>query len=401
MSFLPIKRDDLYSFIDYCYINRHYAVQIILNNGTIVVGHITHQKHESTFTPEISTNPDVNLIPSYKQCFYNGCLIITLHNYIEFEEEKTSIIFPQKLLKIELIAGISVIIFKQSLLQKKSQIINDRQKKIYPSINVSIDKSFLHHELDWSLPSSYVGDQSQKSHSNVKINFDKDDFYLEFVFKKHIRNCFRYAKYEADLHIPSDYDSNNNPDIDLITDGIQWGKAEPTNDTPLYADWEYLSRISHNINTIGVGIPFGSFSIGWENSLWKKLFENADTEKVFSLKDVTHQYFGTFQGNIEFLKAYNATTGNHFIQYVEMENTKWMPALIKEDSYVNKSDATWGIVYFRRDSLMLPPDTWPAFDKSITVFGDIVHVPLETKYGKASFFIKARVAVLFKKQLRE
>ena len=45
-----------------------------------------------------------------------------------------------------------------------------------------------------------------------------------------------------------------------------YGAPDPRSDTFLYGDWEFFQRRAGGLRSLGVGIPWGSASVGWERS---------------------------------------------------------------------------------------------------------------------------------------
>jgi len=179
---------------------------------------------------------------------------------------------------------------------------------------------------------------------------------------------------------------------------FKWGKISFGGDTPLYCDWDFLSKTSGGLNNLGVGFVV-SFSAGWKNSLWrsfKKKVEQTRTEldHVVSKREVT------VSGFVQFVKFDKSTQLKSETEgLLEMESERWCSAIIsslkvKHISQLKK--VSWTLAYFKEPAFMFPKDLWERFSQEIRVYGEVIPVAVKTEFGEVGCFIKARAAAYIK-----
>lgn len=400
MYFPAIKKSELLSFIDYCYNRKKYLVQIILRNGQIIVGCIRQQRYEFLVEEGFNNHKEkelLSLIPSSEECFRGDALVLTILNHAIITTEQKSFC-----LQLDVIAGITVIDYVQKPIREASHEVE------YPCIKVVVERELLIQSKQLLI------DKTVSSFNNANTNNMARDLLLTFEKYNIVNPVYKNSKLLFTINDYPVYSYHDNHDYQMhddkqdclyahyhehhsvLVNEIRWGRAEPQDNIYLYADWEYINRVKYGVNSIGIGIPYASFSIGWESSLWKELSIMVNKNRLIPLDEIQNQSSGIIEGHINFQKAVNRTLNRTDIQYVEMEGSKWLPAIISDDTYDKQQKVNWGVVYFRNEGLMLPVDAWPAFDSKVTIFGEFIPVPIKTSFGDTKYFIKARAAILFK-----
>ena len=105
---------------------------------------------------------------------------------------------------------------------------------------------------------------------------------------------------------------------------IDIGQIRFTNNTPVYADWEYFQRISGGINNIGVGVPLLSLSVGWNPSILS-VFQKRTQEKVADIHDICSYSELVTEGSVLFFEKSNSATPFNNLQ---MEGSNWVPGAV-------------------------------------------------------------------------
>jgi hypothetical protein len=170
---------------------------------------------------------------------------------------------------------------------------------------------------------------------------------------------------------------------------VKWGQVTFNYDTPLYCDWEFLSKKNSGINNLGVGIPIASFSAGWQVSLWKS-FKKKLTQKSVPIEKLETKQEAMVSGFTYLLQSRNRKFNN-----LEIEAGTWTPGIVVENRVSNGLELvnqSWALAYFNEDDFMVPKTLWPNFSQKIRVYGEVIPVSIELEYGKRNCFIKARAA---------
>lgn len=178
--------------------------------------------------------------------------------------------------------------------------------------------------------------------------------------------------------------------IDIDAEKFKWCDTNFANDTPLYCDWEFLSKTSGGLTSLGAGFAL-SFSIGWKKSLWSS-FKSRVNQTTTELSKVCNKREVTISGYIHLLKS---PTNK---EYLKMENETWTSAIIAQSELkkIEKLKTQWVLVYFKESSFMFPSDLWDRISQKITVYGEIIPANIETEFGKRKCFLKARAAAYLK-----
>ena len=178
-----------------------------------------------------------------------------------------------------------------------------------------------------------------------------------------------------------------------------WGDLSYLSDTALYADWNYLQIVSGGINALGAGIAIFSLSSGWTESLWSQFKKKVKQNSVDICK-INTENEAVVKGYISFVKHYSTPHSlESSIDSIEMEGSKWIPAIISTKKIINNSDIktnSWTLVYLKEDGLMFPLKAWDRISNPINVYCEVVHVTISTEFGTTPFYLKARCAAYIK-----
>lgn len=337
MTLIPMPETQIFEFIDACFLNKKYTIQITLIDGKTFLGTIPSQV--TIFKP--ATNEEVKPSSS-ERCFLNDCLIID-HNEV-FNEH--SIYIP-----LDIIAGISSICYHEKTLKSNSDI----------------DVDFLKDNLNYS---------------NVSIRQYMFQDLLTYAIKLKLKVVRHHLLYSLGQFRP-----------------IVWGDLSYKSDTALYADWHYLQNISGGVNALGVGIGVFSLSSGWSDSLWNQ-FKKKVKQKNIDICEINTENEAVVKGYISFVKRYSTPHSiESSIDFIEMEGSKWIPAIISAERIVNTSDIKtniWTLIYLKEDGLMFPLNAWDKISNPITVYCEVIHITISTEFGTIPFYLKARCAAYIK-----
>ena len=179
---------------------------------------------------------------------------------------------------------------------------------------------------------------------------------------------------------------------------FRWGKITFERDTPLYCDWEYLTRISGGVTSLGVGIPGFSLSAGWSKSLWKS-FKDKVFKKSISLNQACSQTEVLIGGYITPLTFKRTKKRHKNLARFTMEGKPWISMVItskKVGTLEELRKSTFIVCYFKDDAFIFPKDLLKEIADPIRIFGESVSTTFETDFGKAECFVKARAASYIK-----
>ena len=181
-----------------------------------------------------------------------------------------------------------------------------------------------------------------------------------------------------------------------LTQPFEWIDISFGSETPLYSDWAYLGKISGGINSIGFGLPLGSFSAGWNKSLWSSFKKKTKSNRT-PICDVKNKKEVLIRGHVNFLQRYeNLQPRNKVCDSIEMEGSTWIPASVSEkkpDSFDDLQSMNWVLVYFKNDEFMFPSNQWEKIVNKIDIYCDVVSAQIETEIGRLFCFLKARCAI--------
>ncbi|SNR43075.1 hypothetical protein [Halorubrum vacuolatum] len=170
-------------------------------------------------------------------------------------------------------------------------------------------------------------------------------------------------------------------------EGFDWGAIEFDNDTPLYCDWDFLTRKQgKTLNSLGAGALGLSLSAGWDTQLWSD-FQNKVDESKTPIQSISNEHEVTVVGHTQFISLGGGGLS------MTMEGDDWYAAIISP-SPIKKidqlSDYDWAIVFFKSDCFMFPKSLWDQIEERMNVYGDVVSTNFSTPIGEAKCFVKAR-----------
>jgi hypothetical protein len=182
-------------------------------------------------------------------------------------------------------------------------------------------------------------------------------------------------------------------DVVLYSIGVsrpfEWGDIYFKDDTPLYSDWEFLSKKAGGLNSLGVGVPLGSLSAGWDKSLWGS-FRKKVKENGTRLESVCTRSELTVSGHVTFFGSDGDETPSDALV---MEGGEWEAGIVtpyRVWGSVVPPNYVWVLAYFRRDAFMFPRQLWEKIGLPIRIYGERVGVPVKTEYGSVDCYIKVR-----------
>ena len=180
---------------------------------------------------------------------------------------------------------------------------------------------------------------------------------------------------------------------------FKWGDLTYKSNTALYADWNYLQNVSGGLNCLGAGIGIFSLSGGWSESLWNQ-FQKKVQQRSIEICNIDTENDAVVKGYIHFIKHYtNIPYFEPSIDIIEMEGSKWIPAIISTKRNIDKLDNktnSWALMYLKQDGLMFPLKAWEKISNTINVYCEVVHVSISTEFGTIPFYLKARCAAYIK-----
>ena len=175
--------------------------------------------------------------------------------------------------------------------------------------------------------------------------------------------------------------------------------------TRIYADWDYLGRISGGIDSIGGGIAFLSGSIGWSTSLERSFDNLIDNSKtiVYESSVADKMEKGLLCGYV-YLFAWQFVSKRRKRQYhydltaeasLLIEGCKWIPAVICNEECDNPkklNDCYWEYIYLKEDGFLIPYSLWQTINQKITLYVERIPVTMSTDFGKKEYIYIARCA---------
>jgi len=170
----------------------------------------------------------------------------------------------------------------------------------------------------------------------------------------------------------------------------RWGRIVFDRFEPLYCDWEYLSRISGGVRSLGVSVPFGGFSIGGEPSLWSLFEKKLRQSKALLPSELSNcdSQSGdvSCKGTVSFFEK-------RIVH--EMEDGQWeLGALTRDwqDRRISLRDVEWVPVYLSTKGFMYPRELWDRIMSPFVLAGSIHKTSMRTYFGQKEFFLKVRLA---------
>lgn len=146
--------------------------------------------------------------------------------------------------------------------------------------------------------------------------------------------------------------------------------------TPIYSDWDYFSRISGGIVSLGASFVIGG-SVGWRKNLtslfWKKLKEkDLDIEGILMSK-LEYKEEVVVEG---FLKKAVPE------QVTEIEGRKW--------TVYSLSNKQWLPILLQERLLMMPLEFTEMLASQVSVYGELYPIPITIDHDSKDRCIKAR-----------
>lgn len=316
MELKNMPKNEIYSTIDFCYLNNRYNIQIILTNGMVLLGSIPVKSW---------TISESNPITAKERCFKKECL--ELYYTKIFNEQ--SIYVP-----IHMISGIS--------------IINYDQKKVPATQDSNLVASLYDLMFEELLKKAEL------------LNLATERYFYQYSLK--------------------------------TTKPFLWGELSFKGEAALYSDWGYLSNISGGINSVGAGVGIISLSAGWDKSLWA-VFKNKMDQKSLNIKFADEYKDGIIEGYVNFIERYELPDFEKVVDRIEMEGTKWLPAIVSENNIKHAKDfqnCNWCVAFFKEECMMLPLNAWEQISQKLRIYGEIIPFSISTEFGVSKFFLKVR-----------
>jgi len=187
--------------------------------------------------------------------------------------------------------------------------------------------------------------------------------------------------------------------IGAVADGGHDNRVKITDDTMIYADWNYFSRIQNGINSIGIGVGITiaslSLSTGWENSL-SSFFLSKLKSTPIAFDEVSKKSFVVIKGYIIPISRHlNYPIFTYADECIMMEGLEWKPVAICKTkvNYVNNLESIdWYLAYIKSDCFMLPNEIWERIQQEIRIFAEVIFVQAKIGHYNKPIFLKIRGA---------
>lgn len=233
------------------------------------------------------------------------------------------------------------------------------------------------------IPSRYEQERSEKATAISRESFAEN--LLEDSHSKAREHSFRatrdWARYS--MHMPESFD---------------WGNITFSDDSPVFADWDYLQRSSGGINNIGIGFSVASISAGWDNSLWS-LFRKKVTQKQVDINSTCSRKEVVLQGFISFINHSSDNAKEIKAEQLEIEGKQWIAASISSQRVLTArrlKKVDWALAYFCLDGFMFPSELWEKFAQPIKIFAEVVPTSVKTEMGTKNCWLKVRCGAYMK-----
>ncbi|MCR5566318.1 MAG: hypothetical protein K6F61_05665 [Clostridiales bacterium] len=174
------------------------------------------------------------------------------------------------------------------------------------------------------------------------------------------------------------------------TKKLTCGELKAGNNYPIYADWDYISRMSGGIRSIGGGVGF-SGSVGWDKTLYgqrEKMMDKGATllENINpSVKDpiVVQTY----------IEVIHEGKDGRKIPYKIIEGDECIPVLIfvrKVDKWEELKSKEWCVGYLKKRFLGLSVSAFKSINHVIKIQGEVMPISNEISLGKCEYTIMIR-----------
>ncbi len=169
------------------------------------------------------------------------------------------------------------------------------------------------------------------------------------------------------------------------------GDANDGRDTDLYFDWDYISRTSGGITSIGASWGPGA-SLGFERKLATKARAKVDGPGTLMAEACDHGDELRLFGFADFFESPEGTDNRHANLDVSFEGEDWLPAILTPGPPQASIVEPWVFAYFRPKGLILPVRGWERRTRPARFFGNVVHDEIDTDFGKRACYFLVRAA---------
>ncbi len=358
--FEVMPKDEIIRMVDWGYENDNYTLLITLIDGTSLVGWIPYK---ITRFDKNGERP----VEASECCYTNDAIILVDER--PFEEKDFYIPFDK-------IAGISATEFEQESIDY--DLLKEYRDIFEEEITDKIDTSLkLFRGIISQDEKEEIGRilEQQGIYHNDKCFIDA---MMDDLFSKCQKKGFRI-------------DRKNGFHYSLCTDIFAWGELKFKRVYPMYTDWDYLSRVSGGINSIGGGFVV-SGSVAWEKSLYS-VRKRIMKKRIKSLSDIDKTkedtvIIGGYIDHVYIKKGKKKKTS-----HVQMEGFNWFPVIISEEPIRDENDLVgrnWCVGYMRESCMQVPKLAFEETQTPLRIQGELMPMSVKTPFGESDIVIKIR-----------
>ena len=332
MTLIPMPRTQIFEFIDICFLNEKYTIQITLIDGKTFLGTIPSQV--TIF--KLETNEKVT--PSSKECcFFKDCLILEYNK--PFNEH--SIYIP-----IDIIAGINVFDY-----QEQKNKFEFEPKTISPALNRSIYDYMFEDLLSYA----------------SKVDWKIIPHFCEYSLRAVTPFTWGDLTYKSDTALYADWNYLQN-----ISGGL----------TSLGAGIGIFSLSSGWTESL------------WSQFKKKVQQKSIDIDKITTENEIVVQGYIIFIKHYSDLSILEGSYDT--IEMEGAEWIPALICNKRIANITDIKNCKWSLVYLKEDCLMFPIKAWERISNSISLYCEVVHVSISTEFGHTPFYLKARCAAYIK-----
>lgn len=171
-----------------------------------------------------------------------------------------------------------------------------------------------------------------------------------------------------------------------------WGELKTVYPFPIYADWEYINRISGGLNSIGAGLFIVSGSVGWQKSLYG-IREQLMEKNVQRLDSINQSEMESvvISAYIDIVRMKKGSKMS--MPYEVIEGEKWFPVILSEKRMSVSCDfktKAWCVGYMKEACILVPKTVFESIQEPVKIQGEIIPISISTSFGNCKFAIKIR-----------
>jgi len=168
-------------------------------------------------------------------------------------------------------------------------------------------------------------------------------------------------------------------------------------DTLIYADWNYFSRIIGGVNSVGIYFSAIGASAGVQLRLADECMKSF--ERPHSRIDgICRTSEAVVRAYVTFFEVAGAAVGTPNPMSLQMDGTTWHAALVSTDRINDASEvasSVWALAYFREDGFLVDEVLWDKISQPVLLFGDVMPATISTHVGQVSCSVYVRSAAAY------